>query len=180
MHNKIIVILGLSVGVLLAGLAAPQDDAAPVALYSDDNLIEVSAEDPAVIAARENARRQYAYFRRAFRNRVSDGSQYQVKFPLRSADGQVEQIWAEVTELTGHGLDARIIGVLANDPAYSDAFKLGMKVEIDPEEISDWAIFKADKIIGGWTMRLFVQTNPDKIPDPVKMMLAAGAKELES
>lgn len=101
-------------------------------------VIPISGDDPAMIAAAEEARRRWPEFVEAFQNRT-DGQAFSVKAPV-SADENTEFIWIEVT-----GLEAEYVhGTLGNDPIDLGDLRIGDAVEVPVAELNDWAIRTPD------------------------------------
>lgn len=143
-----------------AGYALNEDS--ETALRSDDPLqalqdtlslpvVEVAADDPAMIAAVAQARREWPRFAAALEAKA--GRNFSVKAPI-SGGGNTEFIWIEVTCVEGE----RIYGQLGNDPANLGSLKYGSKVSVPIAEINDWCYADAQgDMIGGFTVDVLLK-----------------------
>ncbi|MBS0265279.1 MAG: DUF2314 domain-containing protein, partial [Planctomycetes bacterium] len=94
-------------------------------------VIQVSDDDPDMIAAVQKARDSWPQFLSAFEARA--GQNFSVKAPI-TRDGNTEFIWLDVTAVEGE----RIYGKLGNEPANLGALKLGSKVSTPIADLNDW------------------------------------------
>lgn len=77
-------------------------------------------------------------------------SGFAVKKPYDTPDGGFEHIW--IGEVTWDG--ERFHGVINNEPVDTDAVALGDRVQVTPDELSDWMYIDGDTIVGGYTVRV--------------------------
>jgi uncharacterized protein YegJ (DUF2314 family) len=100
-----------------------------------DPVLQVRADDEAMKAAVDEARRRWPEFVAAFKERNQEGDgMYIVKAPI-TVDDNTEYIWLEVT-----GLEPDYIhGKLANEPVALGDLAIGSMVEVPVSDLNDWA-----------------------------------------
>lgn len=117
-----------------------------------DNLKAVQREDHAMSAAIAKAKESSADFLRAFHEQQPDTKDFYVKKPYPTPSKNNEHMWIEVAA-EKNGV---ISGVIANNAEETREVKLGDAVTVKISEISDWRYTKANKLVGGYTIRYFV------------------------
>jgi len=117
-----------------------------------DNYSQVSAEDPVMNAAIEKAKATVGDFVRAFQAQKAGAKDYYVKKPFRTPAGEQEHMWIEVTKVENGVLQ----GQVANEAEETREVKMGQRVSLKTSEISDWKYQDGNKLIGGYTIRYFV------------------------
>ena len=170
-------------GLLVTAGLACREDAAPVgarpsasasattppraASRDDDPIIDVRADDPDVLRARERARREIDDV--MARHRASPLQELSVKVPI--TDGiNVEQVWlANVTYE-----DGVFSGTIDNDVGRVTTRRAGDVVRVKKEEISDYMYEENGKIRGNYTLRALLDRLP---PDEAEMWRAKLAPE---
>jgi uncharacterized protein YegJ (DUF2314 family) len=56
-----------------------------------------------------------------------------------------------------------------NRPRYIAGLKVGDKVSVNPDEISDWSFVRNDQLVGGYTIRvLYAEMSPAEQADFLK------------
>ena len=75
---------------------------------------------------------------------------FSVKKPFATPDGGEEHIW--ISEIRWDG--KRFQGKISNEPVDTKLVKLGDKVEVTPEELTDWMYVDGKTIVGGFTVRV--------------------------
>jgi len=109
-------------------------------------ILEVSGDDPLMVAAVEKARTSWPKFVAAYE--ANEGENFSVKAPVTAGDN-TEFIWISVTAIEGD----LIYGELANDPADLGKLKLGSKVSVPLEELNDWCYMdRKGNLTGGFTI----------------------------
>jgi uncharacterized protein YegJ (DUF2314 family) len=121
-----------------------------------DNYTKVEAEDAAMNAAIEKAKATVAEFVQAFQTQKPGTTDYFVKKPYATPDGGVEHMWIEVLEAENGVLKGRI----ANEAEETREVKIGQIISLKISEISDWKYHDNNKLVGGFTIRYFL----DKMP----------------
>ena len=117
-----------------------------------DNYTHVAAEDPAMNAAIEKAKATIDDFVRAFQAQKAGAKDYYVKKPFSTPAGEMEHMWIEVTKVE----DGVLKGHVANEAEETREVKMGQAVSLKTSEISDWKYQDGNKLIGGYTIRYFV------------------------
>ena len=118
-----------------------------------DNYTHVASEDAAMNAAIEKAKATVDDFVRAFHAQNPSAKDYFVKKPYRTPAGEMEHMWIEVLKEENAVLSGRI----ANEAEETREVKIGQIVSLKISEISDWKYQDGKKLIGGFTIRYFVE-----------------------
>jgi uncharacterized protein YegJ (DUF2314 family) len=137
----------------------------PRAVFGDltGEIIGVG-DDPEMEAAIAEARRRMPEFRLAFERRGrGDDSPYLVKAPFEYADGE-EHMWVRVTSFA----EETLTGILTNEPYYVENIKVGDKVTLPIESITDWMYRKGDETVGGFTIKVLLQRQPPPEAQPAE------------
>jgi uncharacterized protein YegJ (DUF2314 family) len=112
-------------------------------------IVQVSKDDPRMIAAVAEARRRWPEFAAAFQARETANEAFIVK--ARFADGENEEfMWVQVQKLEGNS----IIGELGNSPAALTNVKEGDIVTVPLEDLNDWLCQINGEAVGGFTMKV--------------------------
>jgi uncharacterized protein YegJ (DUF2314 family) len=104
-------------------------------------------------AAIEKAKSTVDEFVQAFRAQKPGTKDFYVKKPYRTPSGGIEHMWIDVLEEHQGVLRGRI----ANEAEETREVKLGQKVSLNTADISDWKYQDGNKLIGGFTIRYFVE-----------------------
>jgi uncharacterized protein YegJ (DUF2314 family) len=116
------------------------------------NYVHVKDDDAAMEAAIKKAQETVDEFVTAFRAQKGGTKNFFVKKPYPTPGGSYEHMWIEVTA-EGDGV---FKGAIANEAEETRQVKLGQKVSVKANEISDWKYEDGKKLIGGYTIRYFV------------------------
>jgi uncharacterized protein YegJ (DUF2314 family) len=116
------------------------------------NFTHVKAEDEAMNAAIEKAKATIGDFVQAFHAQKPGTKEFCVKKPYATPSGGHEHMWIEVTSEQGGVLR----GTVANEAEDTREVKIGQEVSLGIAEISDWKYQEGKKLIGGYTIRYFV------------------------
>jgi uncharacterized protein YegJ (DUF2314 family) len=120
-----------------------------------DQTIEVSEADPEMEAAIAKARETLPQFWAAFENPKNKESDFCLKVEISDRNG-VEHFWMnEIERKTG-----KIFGSINNDPNVVQSVKLGQRMEIPEDKISDWLFYREDKMVGNFTLRVLLKKMP--------------------
>ncbi|ACH38857.1 lipoprotein of unknown function DUF2314 [Citrifermentans bemidjiense Bem] len=117
-----------------------------------DNFKQVQTEDQAMSAAITKAKESSADFVRAFHEQQPGTKDFYVKKPYPTPSKNNEHMWIEVAA-ERNGV---ISGVIANIAEETSEVKLGDAVTVKVDEISDWRYLNGNKLVGGYTIRYFV------------------------
>lgn len=116
------------------------------------NYTHVEDNDAAMNAAIAKAKATSAEFIAAFHAQKPGTKDFFVKKPYPTPKGSQEHMWIEVHE--EH--DGVLKGVVANEAEDTRAVKMGDEVTVNISEISDWKYQDGKKLIGGYTIRYFI------------------------
>lgn len=118
-----------------------------------DNYKFVASEDATMNAAVEKAKATVDDFVRAFHAQKAGAKDYFVKKPYQTPTGGMEHMWIEVLKEENGVLNGRI----ANDAEETREVSRGQMVSLQTSEISDWKYQDGNKLIGGFTIRYFIE-----------------------
>lgn len=118
----------------------------------------IDADDPAMQAAKAEARATLPIFWAAFDARDPANAEFSLKFDLHCGEGVAELIWALDIERD----QGRIFGILGNTPRDADHAE-GDRVEIDPAHIVDWCFFRCGVAQGHFTTKAMFPHMPPKM-----------------
>lgn len=124
-----------------------------------DNYTAVSGDDAAMNEAIAKAKATSNDFVRALHAGRPGTKDFFVKKPYPTPSGEVEHMWIEVT--AEH--DGVLQGIVANEAEETREVKIGQRVSLKVTEISDWKYQDEKKLIGGYTIRYFLdKMSPDE------------------
>ncbi|MGH7244893.1 MAG: DUF2314 domain-containing protein [Phycisphaerales bacterium] len=114
---------------------------------SADVIVQVSKDNPEMVAAREEALKRYPEFQAAFEKRkIGDVFLVKTGFAVRGTD-EHEYMWMMVQTIKGDVLS----GTLASDPMADVGLKSGDGVSANRADIYDWMYgHKGTKPVGGF------------------------------
>ncbi len=116
------------------------------------DVASIRDDDPALVVARAEAKKQWPEFVKAFR--AKDGKNFAVKGPITEGDAD-EYMWLTVTDID----DKEVHGTLANDPVDLKGFKRGQDLHIALEDVDDWIYTATDKRPRGrFTLKTLIDT----------------------
>lgn len=156
--------LSLILSTALPFLAGPllaqqtsQDRTSGVESRSDSPAyVHVHDSDKAMEQAVQQAQRTLGKFMAALTNPKPGQTGFAVK--KRCIEGnQCEHIW-----LADVHFDGRVLrGKVDNNPVDVKSLRVGQKVTVRPEEISDWMYVENGRLVGGYTVRAYYRTLPE-------------------
>lgn len=138
----------------------PLQDLVPAGLADANDKITISADDPQLMAAQAEAKKQWPEFMRAFKERGKD-QYFAVKGRILEGD-KGEYLWLQVSDMD----DKLVHGKLDNDPETLKKVARGADLHIPIAEVDDWLYSTIpakgesagkEEIKGGFTLRLFDQ-----------------------
>ena len=145
----------------LAGLSA-----AGVPVRSQDRVVQVPTEDAEMRSAIDKARNSLAEFWTAFDARKPGDEGFALKIAI--TDGRkTEHFWVNDIVRTG----PKITGIINNDPNDVSTVKLGDRVDVASDRISDWMYLRNGKIIGNATLRVLLKFMPKDQAERYRAML---------
>lgn len=152
------------IGLGMAGVALAEPQGAQVG----DNVVQTSANDGAMVAARQAALRSLDTFLYAARKKSDNWQSATLQVALER-DGAVERIW--VSGFRRVAL-ARFQGRLANEPHALPGLKHGDKVLFDRSQIEDWAFIKAGRGYGFFGVRALLPIMNEDQAEGMRAFLA--------
>lgn len=133
----------------------------------DPNYARVTDADSAMNAAIAKAKASFPDFVAALRNPKPAYRDFGVKKPYATPGGGEEHMWIEDIKQLDRGFE----GTIANDANDTRLVKIGQRVSFSAAEISDWKYVDGDLLVGGFTIRYFV----DRMTPEEKMALEKEA-----
>jgi uncharacterized protein YegJ (DUF2314 family) len=118
-------------------------------LWAEPQVFNVAQHNHAMRRAVHQARRTVGVFILALNHPKAGEYDFQVKKPFRQGD-VVEHIWLSKVTFSGN----RFHGYVDNHPHQIKGLKMGDRVSVNPNEISDWAYIDHGRLIGGYTIRV--------------------------
>jgi uncharacterized protein YegJ (DUF2314 family) len=118
----------------------------------EGNFEHVADDDAAMNAAIAKAKATSPDFIAAFHAQKPGTSHYCVKKPYPTPKGGDEHMWIDLLTETNGVLE----GTIENDAEETREVKIGQKVKLRIDEISDWMYEDGNRLIGGYTIRYFV------------------------
>ena len=159
--NVLLRVLILSLALLVVGpFEGPQ--------AQDPSTIKVPNEDPEMGAAKANARATLAKFWRAYENPGPGERDFALKVALPFAQNNTEHIWVSDIQRDG----SSVSGVINNVPRDVKTLRLGQRIQIRDEQISDWMYLREGKIVGNHTLRPLLKRMPPAEAARYRVMLA--------
>ena len=125
---------------------------------AEPERFHIGEADPEMAAAVKHARRTVRTFIAALQHPKAGRRDFQVKKPFAHA-GEIEHLWlADVTYKGG-----RFHGTVDNRPKNIPGVKMGDRVSVNPDEITDWAFVDRGALVGGYSIRvLFNELPPER------------------
>ncbi len=125
---------------------------------AEPEYFEVKENDAQMKRAVRMARKHLRVFITALEHPAPGQSDFEVKKPFVQGD-HVEHIWLSHVRYSGR----RFHGSVDNQPQEIQGLKMGMRVSVNPNEISDWLFLDNGKLVGGYTIRvLYNDLPPDR------------------
>jgi len=155
---------------LLVGCKRPTSQA-EIARVVEGGGKDVASDDAAMNRAIAEAQSTSEEFLKAFRDNKPGTDEFMVKKPYGSPSGRKEHMWIAVTGEKNGILQ----GVVMNEPDYTNEVKLEQRVSLNISEITDWKYLKGKKMIGGYTIRYYLNTLS---PEEQKVFLKSTGTEL--
>ena len=147
-------------GALLAGAVIPARADHPVAREdlqpaAEPQVFNVDLHNYRMRRAVHQARRTVGVFMRALQKPSAGQSDFEVKKPFFQ-NGVVEHLWLSDVTFSGN----RFHGYVDNKPKKIKGLKMGDRVSVNANEISDWAYVDHGRLIGGYTIRVLYYELP--------------------
>lgn len=112
----------------------------------------VTDKDAEMRSAVHQARATVDTFIAALQHPAARQHDFEVKKKFVQGDN-VEHIWLSDVTYSGH----RFHGYVDNHPRTIKGLKLGERVSVNPDEITDWAYIDNGKLVGGYTIRVLCE-----------------------
>ncbi len=122
---------------------------------AEPQVFNVDQHNLAMRRAVYQARRTVGVFIQALQKPGPGESDFEVKKPFVQ-DGVVEHLWLSDVTFSGN----RFHGFVDNKPAKIKGLKMGDRVSVNANEISDWAFVDKGRLIGGYTIRVLYYELP--------------------
>lgn len=130
---------------------------------SRDQTIDVAEDDAAMNAAMAEARETLDEFVARLQNPKPADQAFALKVAVTDENG-MEHFWANEVQVTGDGFSA----VINNDPNIVESVKLGQRVPVSRDAVSDWAYVDNGEMVGNRTLRVLLTKMPKAEADALK------------
>jgi len=153
----------LIVPLLVAGGCATHRTDRPEARESfrhakHPECFRIQDKDPAMHNAVHTARKTVGMFIAALQHPSPTQRAFEVKKTFVQGT-EVEHIWLSHVTFSGN----RFHGMVDNQPDTIKGLKIGDRVSVNPNEISDWAYVDKGTLVGGYTIRvLYRELSPER------------------
>jgi uncharacterized protein YegJ (DUF2314 family) len=117
--------------------------------HPDDKVTYVADDDPRMNAAMDKARSTINSFITALKSPKPGQSAFSIKMGFTDG-GNTEHMWLTPVSFDG----SKFTGTINNEPEKVKSVKMGQKVTVAPEKISDWMYVENQKLVGGYTLRV--------------------------
>lgn len=115
----------------------------------EPNVYNVEDNDAKMNQAMVNAKNSIDEFKNALASDNPSFEYFTIKQKF-NADGGDEHIWVGDIQL----IDNDFMGIIANEPIYTNKVQLGDTITVNPANISDWMYYDDGKVVGGYTIRV--------------------------
>jgi uncharacterized protein YegJ (DUF2314 family) len=164
---KIIPHAALVVGasLLIVSCSKSNNNSVVVKRADEPDYIRVS-DNKEMDAAIDQAKKSVQKFITALQAPTAAQSSFSVKKPFTQGQ-KVEHIWLSPVTFDGQNFH----GEVGDDPVDVTGVKLGDKVTVGKDEISDWMYVENGKLVGGYTVKaLYSQMKPEEKADFLKQV----------
>jgi uncharacterized protein YegJ (DUF2314 family) len=137
---------------------------------SDDNAraIDVPGSDVEMIEAQVKARASLDRFWAVQASPRSGEEGFALKVAVPVQGSETEHIWTN--NITREG--QKVLGTVNNTPRRARTLRLGDRIEIVPDRISDWMYLRNGRIVGNFTLRPLLKRMPPAEAERYRAMLA--------
>lgn len=137
--------------LIVTALAGPSPLSA-----QDSSFITVPKIEEEMVLAKAKARETLPRFWEKFASPQSNERGFALKVGLPHGNDYFEHIWTRDIELK----DGKIFATINNGPRHVKTVRLGDRVEIREDQISDWLYLRDGKIVGNYTLRPVLKRMP--------------------
>ncbi len=113
------------------------------------NFKHVKRDDPAMMAAVQQARDSVSQFVAMLNDPAQSGSEFHVRKGFVDGD-RSETMWLSDVRLDGE----EFVGLIGNDPQILTHLQYGAEARVAMTEIRDWMVLEGDEMHGGFTAKV--------------------------
>ena len=147
MKDRLAYFLGIVLTILLVSGCGRQ---------VQDKVVMVKKDDPKMNAAIAKACETARKFIGVLNDPQPNQSAFSVKMEVDDGK-QAEFMWLAPVQFDGQ----MFVGTLANDAELVHNVKIGQRMTVAPDKISDWMYVEDGKLVGGFTIRAMRDAMPD-------------------
>lgn len=114
----------------------------------EPDVYNVEDDNAKMNQAMVDAKNSIEAFKIALTSKNTSYEFFTIKQKFAANDG-AEHIWVRDIQL----VDSDFMGIIANEPVYTDKVQLGDTIKVNRASISDWMYYDEGKIVGGFTIR---------------------------
>lgn len=129
---------------------------AEVVRAQDSSYIKIPNRDPEMEAAKAKARATLSQFWEKLERPGPGEEGFALKVSLPYSPRDTEHIWTKDVERK----DGKITAVINNRPRDVKTVRLGQRIEIREDQISDWMFVRNGKMVGNFTLRPMLARMP--------------------
>lgn len=129
-------------------------------------VVQIAAEDPEMKAAIEKARATLPQFWKAFEAPAPNEESFSLKVRFSDVFNS-EHIWVGDIERR----DGKIRGTIDNVPESVNFLREGQRVEVPPEDITDWMYMRDGKMVGNYTLWVLLKRMPREEAEQIRKTL---------
>jgi uncharacterized protein YegJ (DUF2314 family) len=155
-------IVGIVAGALFLAFAA-----AGSAPAQDSSYIKIPNRDPEMDAAKAKARATLGQFWEKLERPGPGEEGFALKVGLPYGANSTEHIWTKDVERR----DGKITAVINNRPRDVKTVRLGQRIDIREDQISDWMFMRNGKMVGSYTLRPMLKRMPPEDAARYRAML---------
>ena len=122
---------------------------------TEPHVFKIKDDDRQMARATQRARKNVGTFIAALRRPTPEQRDFAVKKKFIRGEA-VEHLWLTDVKFNGN----RFVGAVDNNPREIKGLKVGTRVSVNPDEISDWAFVDKGVLVGGYTVRALVMELP--------------------
>ncbi len=113
-------------------------------------MVRYDQDDDLMVRAIANAKLTHMQFVKALGEKSTSDSSFAIKKPYPTPEEGFEHIWISDVSWDGSAFS----GTINNEPVDTTEVKFGERVQVKPDELSDWMFVRDGVLVGGYTLRV--------------------------
>lgn len=124
---------------------------------NESDLVCLSHEDEKMCWAIEKAGLTLWYFENSLKSPLPLQEYFSIKVKIKDKE-HVEHIWLTEPDFDDEG---NLFGLVGNEPIHVTTIRMGQRIGVERNLISDWMIVERGRLIGGYTLRAIRELLPE-------------------